>query len=367
MKCTEAFSGGSRPIMYIGNVAFVRSNNVGSRVLYINYNGVNTFASTIYTIGLANTWYHFVLTIKKVNISGVNKANFSVYVNKTYYTFDNSNINWIELGNNIQINGNVYGEFPKDIDDLRIYDKELTQEEVDILYDYNKNNYNIKVINNNSQLSFQINNTPIYETIFNLNNTWNHIIWNIKNSSSALPFIRINNGTKQTFNQVSLLSTLYTNYLGSGLLTNSGSLYISDFIILTYPITETIENELYNQSSSIILADVNGIINANSFSGSGDLLYNLNSSNINTGTLSVSYGGTGVTTLRSGQLLIGNGSNALLQSANLIWDNINSRVGIAKTNPTSMFVPVPKVVPSVLIAVISDGTSGAANVAPPPY
>ncbi len=53
-------------------------------------------------------------------------------------------------------------------------------------------------------------------------------------------------------------------------------------------------------------------------------------SNVTSGTLPVSFGGTG--TLNNNQILIGNGTNALLQSPNLIWDNSSncSGIGIAQ-------------------------------------
>jgi hypothetical protein len=89
-------------------------------------------------------------------------------------------------------------------------------------------------------------------------------------------------------------------------------------------------NELYNYKINI-----NGDINL-----TGDLYKNgnlfmssLNASNIDKGTLSISYGGTGHTYLDYGSILIGNGYDAILQSSNLIWDNINVRLGICKMEP----------------------------------
>jgi chaperonin cofactor prefoldin len=61
-------------------------------------------------------------------------------------------------------------------------------------------------------------------------------------------------------------------------------------------------------------------------------LNSLNASNITTGTLTVARGGTGATTLIAGQLLIGNTTSALLQSANLLWDSTNNRLGIGITS-----------------------------------
>jgi hypothetical protein len=68
------------------------------------------------------------------------------------------------------------------------------------------------------------------------------------------------------------------------------------------------------------------------FSGSGADLTNLNSTNISEGTLSVSRGGTGLSTLASGQILIGNDTRNISQTSNLIWDIPNNNLGIGK-NP----------------------------------
>ena len=80
---------------------------------------------------------------------------------------------------------------------------------------------------------------------------------------------------------------------------------------------------------------------------------------INTGTLKVLYGGTGLNSFNSNQLLIGNGTSPLIQTSNLIWSNnsflingniiinsncfinsnllinSNGRIGIGTTNPLS--------------------------------
>ena len=59
------------------------------------------------------------------------------------------------------------------------------------------------------------------------------------------------------------------------------------------------------------------------------------SANLDTSILTVDKGGTGVGTLASGQLLIGNGTSNVLQTSNLRWDNTNKRLGIGITNPST--------------------------------
>ena len=77
-----------------------------------------------------------------------------------------------------------------------------------------------------------------------------------------------------------------------------------------------------------------GTVTANLFSGSGAELSNLNASNISNGTLTVSHGGTGLSNLAYGQVLIGNNTDPIVQTSNLIWDISNNNLGIGK-NPAS--------------------------------
>jgi hypothetical protein len=60
---------------------------------------------------------------------------------------------------------------------------------------------NIKLINNNSNLSFQINNVAIHETPI-INETWNYILWNVSNSSNQ-EYINVNNTSNIYYNSPS--------------------------------------------------------------------------------------------------------------------------------------------------------------------
>ena len=105
---------------------------------------------------------------------------------------------------------------------------------------------NILIKRDSANLSFQINNTSVYQTPYTLDNTWTHILWNIKNATNT-PFVRLSTtslGTEQAYSYVAPVSGTYINKLGS--ITNTGSVNISDFRILTIPLTTTIKNELYS-------------------------------------------------------------------------------------------------------------------------
>jgi hypothetical protein len=78
--------------------------------------------------------------------------------------------------------------------------------------------------------------------------------------------------------------------------------------------------------------DVNGTINATYLRGNGSNITNFNAGNLS-GLLTITNGGTGKTSLALGQLLIGNGTNAIIQTSNLFWDNTNNRLGINNNNP----------------------------------
>jgi ubiquitin len=81
------------------------------------------------------------------------------------------------------------------------------------------------------------------------------------------------------------------------------------------------------------LLQVNGTTTSTLFSGSGSNLTTLNASSLFYGTTSVSVGGTGATTLTTSKVLVGNGTNTILQPTNFHWDNANTRLGIGNSAP----------------------------------
>jgi hypothetical protein len=137
----------------------------------------------------------------------------------------------------------------------------------------------IRILNKqstNNYITFQINNTVVYETPAPITNGWIHVLWNIKPNN----FLRISTtvdgllGPTISFASVALVSGTYTNRLGST--TNTGSLYVSDFRIITTPLTRSIENILYTYIDNTYQLNVFGSVKATSFIGSGLYLYDVN-------------------------------------------------------------------------------------------
>lgn len=98
----------------------------------------------------------------------------------------------------------------------------------------------------------------------------------------------------------------------------------------------TINNTLSNKQNTISVSAPLVIDTSNNISinGSGITgLTGLNASNVTTGTLLVSRGGIGTTTLNNNQVLLGNGTNAINQTNNLLFDTSNNRLGICTTQP----------------------------------
>ena len=89
------------------------------------------------------------------------------------------------------------------------------------------------------------------------------------------------------------------------------------------------------QSANLSWNNNTNTLIATNFSGSGTGITLLNASKITLGTLNVAQGGTGTTSLTSGQILVGNNTDPIIQNNNFVWDNINNRLGIGKTNPST--------------------------------
>jgi len=123
---------------------------------------------------------------------------------------------------------------------------------------------NIKIVNTNNNLSFQINNTPVaYASNIVNDNTWHHFIWNVQNNTSNQGFVKISDDTGISseytyFDKLPTKPNLFINKLGNT--SNIGSFYLSDLKLTTLPLTTTLENYLYD---STITDDYNTTLTSN--------------------------------------------------------------------------------------------------------
>ena len=76
-------------------------------------------------------------------------------------------------------------------------------------------------------------------------------------------------------------------------------------------------------------------INNSNFSAGTGLTLSGTSFSLST-PVSVANGGTGANTFTAGRILFGNAASAINTSANLFWDNTNSRLGIGTAAPTTV-------------------------------
>ena len=97
----------------------------------------------------------------------------------------------------------------------------------------------------------------------------------------------------------------------------------------------------YNDSGTVKLLASNAsttVVNTLSFGTTGLTPSTATSGAITVaGTLVVSNGGTGLTSVTAGRLLFGAGTSALGNSANLFWDNSNTRLGVGTNAPAVTF------------------------------
>ena len=103
-------------------------------------------------------------------------------------------------------------------------------------------------------------------------------------------------------------------------------------------VTGQITSTVAMGTAPFVVASSNVVTNLNAdFLDGLNSTFFLNATNINAGVLNPTYGGTGTTSLAASKLLVGNGTNAVLQPTNLHWDNDNSRLGIGTSTPQFPF------------------------------
>jgi hypothetical protein len=209
------------------------------------------FEQTYSSTDILNKWVHFVCTYsnrtQKIYKDGVFVKQLTVATDPIF------NPGHFRIGSSAT-GGNP--SFIGKLDDVRIYKREITTTEINILYTWNTNYiHNIVIKNNDNKLALQVNDTSIYDTPF-VQNRWYYLAWNLSSTISSLGYVQLNDKKVVTNKAIftnSYSPYLYTNKLGSS--TNKGNVYMSDFKILTTPITTAVQNSLY--SSEIVLKNKN--------------------------------------------------------------------------------------------------------------
>jgi len=147
---------------------------------------------------------------------------------------------------------------------------------------------------------------------------------------------------------------------GTGFVKISGTTISYDnSTYLTGNQTITLSGDVSGSGSTAITTTIgSGVVTNAMLAGSIDLTTKV------TGTLPVANGGTGLTSLTAGYIPFGNGTSAFGSSANLYWDDTNSRLRIGNINPTYDLHIEKTVNGGVGLAVInqSNGASAAATI-----
>jgi alpha-tubulin suppressor-like RCC1 family protein len=225
------------------HIAFV------NRTIKFGFWNDDLFTSTLNLNDINDTWNHMVFVYDKED-----NRTMKVYINNVLVASKNAggdtqfDANTFRIGKGIATGNGFVGN----MDDLKVYYKALSANEIQRLYDINTQRKNIKVLHeadgsdeSTPKLSFVIDEVPVYSVAYTPA-VWNHIIWNVLSQG----YIKINNGEKQYFGEVQITSGSYTNVLGSGSSGSGGNVYVSDFRVLTIPMTTAIETEIYSPAST---------------------------------------------------------------------------------------------------------------------
>jgi alpha-tubulin suppressor-like RCC1 family protein len=206
------------------------------------------FTSVLDLSSLNDTWNHMVFVYNKED-----GGSMKIYRNNVLLASKNAggdtqfDANTFRIGKGIASGNGFIGN----LDDVKVYYKALSDNEIQRLYDINAQLKNIKIVHllveSEPKLSFVIDENPVYSVAY-MPNVWNHLIWNVTNSTGNQGFIKINNGTKQFFNEIQLTSGSYVNTLGTS--SANADLYVSDFMVLSIPMTSEIEAEIYSPAST---------------------------------------------------------------------------------------------------------------------
>ena len=320
-------------------------SSANNRILVKNQN--NKYENGIYIVS-SSSWnrssdFNNTNNIKLgtfvfVKNGNINKSSGFVFNTSNFLTLDTDPINFTQFSSAGQINGGT--GIVKDANALNLNIKEEGGIEVD---ENNKIYLNLSLPNIVSILPISKGGTGS-STLDNLINLSSH-------TNGILPTTKGGTGTNTLNNLINLSS--HTN----GVLPSSKGGTGKDILTANQLI---VGNDLGSVIQSAGLTWMNDTLNAANISGNGNNITFLNANNISSGILSIERGGTGQNTLNNlinlsshttgilpvskggtgsgilvaNRLIIGNGENALIQSENLTWNNINNI--LSTTNITAV-------------------------------
>ena len=142
-----------------------------------------------------------------------------------------------------------------------------------------------------------------------------------------------------------IASTLtHSTFLGQNASAGAGT--IDNATAIGYGANVASDNTVQLGNTGVTSVNTSGSYTGNGFIKSGgtssqflkaDGSVDANTYLTSSGTLPVANGGTGLTSITSGEITFGNGTSALGTSSDLFWDNTNSRLGILTTSPSTTF------------------------------
>ena len=192
------------------NYIIISKGSTTTLLFEIMVNNTKTSHSTTLSY-IDNLWHHIIWTISSTGVWTIYIDGMNLNINITR-TIPNATWTRRYIGRS-SFSGD--GWYIGNIDDFRIYNRVLAPDEVSAIYystvsSYIETPYNMSLIKRNEYLSFQVNDIPVYETSNIVNNTWNHFIWNVIDTTTTQGFIRINNGNKILFRELDLAEPILT-------------------------------------------------------------------------------------------------------------------------------------------------------------